>query len=91
MRVLRFFLKTYPWHTVMMLGCLLLAAAAEGVGLSTLVPVLGIAFQQSGSAPHTPSGFEATVVSALHRVGIEPHARPAVRRGGRAPSGSRAA
>ena len=72
MRVLRFFLKTYPWHTVMMLGCLLLAAAAEGVGLSTLVPVLGIAFQQSGSAPHTPSGFEATVVSALHRVGIEP-------------------
>ncbi len=76
MRVLRFFLKTYPWHTVMMLGCLLLAAAAEGVGLSTLVPVLGIAFQRSGSAPHTPSGFEATVVSALHRVGIEPQLGP---------------
>jgi ATP-binding cassette subfamily C protein len=76
MSVLRYFLKTYPWHTLMMLGCLLLAAAAEGVGLSTLVPVLGIAFQQSASAPHTPSGFEATVVSVLHRIGIEPKLGP---------------
>ena len=49
MRVLRYFLKTYPMQTVLMLGCLLLAAAAEGVGLSTLVPVLGLAFQQSGA------------------------------------------
>jgi len=76
MRVLRFFLKSYPWHTAVMLGCLLLAAAAEGIGLSTLVPVLGIAFQRSGAAPHTPTGFEATVVSALYRVGIEPSLGP---------------
>ena len=76
MRVLRYFLRAYPWHTLLMLLCLLLAAAAEGVGLSTLVPVLGVAFQQSGAAPHTPSGFEATVVSILHRVGIEPTLGP---------------
>ncbi len=76
MSVLRYFLKTYPWHTGVMLGCLLLAAAAEGVGLSTLVPVLGLAFQQSGAEPGPPSGYEATVIGILHRVGIEPTLGP---------------
>ncbi len=72
MSVLRYFLKAYPTHTVMMLGCLLLAAAAEGVGLSTLVPVLGLAFSQSGAKGGSPSGFEKHVVAVLHQVGIEP-------------------
>src|SRR5262245_44440677 len=76
MSVLRYFLKTYPTQTVVMLGCLLLAAAAEAVGLSTLVPVLGLAFQRSGSHGGPPSAFEQTVISALHRVGIEPTLGP---------------
>jgi hypothetical protein len=42
------------------------------VGLSTLVPVLGLAFQQAGASAHTPTGFEATVIANLRRVGIEP-------------------
>ena len=72
MRVLRYFLRAYPWQTALMLACLLLAAAAEGVGLSTLVPVLGLAFQQGGAPAHAPAGFEATVTATLRRVGIEP-------------------
>jgi ATP-binding cassette subfamily C protein len=56
----------------LMLACLLLAAAAEGVGLSTLVPVLGLAFQQGAAPVQTPPGFEATVTATLRRVGIEP-------------------
>jgi ATP-binding cassette subfamily C protein len=71
MGAVRYFLKTYPWQSALMLLASLLAAAAEGVGLSTLVPVLGLAFQQAG-APHAPSGFEAGVLAALQRVGIEP-------------------
>ena len=54
MRVLRYFLKAYPWQTALMLAWLLLAAAAEGVGLSTLVPVLGLAFQQAGAPATRP-------------------------------------
>ena len=72
MRAARYFLKTYPWQSVLMLGSLLLAAAAEGVGLSTLVPVLGLAFQQAGTPSLAPTGFEATVLASLRRVGIEP-------------------
>ena len=73
-----------------MLASLLLAAAAEGVGLSTLVPVLGLAFQQAGAPSHAPTGFEADGVGELRRVGIEPTLGSLVRGGGRARSGSRA-
>jgi ATP-binding cassette subfamily C protein len=72
MRVLRYFLRAYPGQTALMLAALLLAAAAEGVGLSTLVPVLGLAFQQVGTPDHAPTGFEATVMATLRRAGIEP-------------------
>jgi ATP-binding cassette subfamily C protein len=72
MRAARYFLKHYPWQSALMLASLLLAAAAEGVGLSTLVPVLGLAFQQAGTASLAPTGFEAAVLAGLRRVGIEP-------------------
>jgi ATP-binding cassette subfamily C protein len=72
MRVFRYFLRVYPWQTLLMLVSLLLAAAAEGLGLSTLVPVLGIAFQHDGTLDSAPSSFEATVMAVLRRAGIEP-------------------
>jgi len=40
----------YPWPSVIMLGCLLLAAVAEGFGLSTLLPLLSLATASSDSA-----------------------------------------
>ena len=72
MRAIRYFLKTYPWQSALMLASLLLAAAAEAVGLSTLIPVLGLAFQQAGTPSHAPAGFEAAVLASFRRVGIEP-------------------
>jgi ATP-binding cassette subfamily C protein len=78
MYVFRFFLRTYPWRTLGMLLWLLLAAAAEGVGLSTLVPVLGVAFQRNGALPAQSSGFEAKVLALLERLGIEPTLGPLV-------------
>jgi len=39
------FVRAYPWHSATVLGCLLLAALAEGAGLSSLLPLLGLATQ----------------------------------------------
>jgi ATP-binding cassette subfamily C protein len=43
MRLLLFFARAYPWRTLLVLGCLLLAALAEGIGLSSLLSLLSIA------------------------------------------------
>jgi len=43
MRLLLTFARMYPWPSMIMLGCLLLAAIAEGLGLSTLLPLLSLA------------------------------------------------
>ena len=43
MRLLLVFARGYPRRTLAVVACMLLAALAEGVGLSTLLPVLGIA------------------------------------------------
>ena len=38
MRLLIVFARAYPWRTGLMLGCLVLAAVAEGLGLSSVLP-----------------------------------------------------
>ena len=43
MHLILTFARLYPKRSAIMLGCLLLAAVAEGIGLSTLLPVLGLA------------------------------------------------
>jgi ATP-binding cassette subfamily C protein len=72
MRVLRYFVRAYPGQSLAVLVCLIVAAAAEGVGYSALLPLLTLAIEPEEAAPATPSGFDATVRDALERVGIEP-------------------
>ncbi len=67
MRVFAYFVRTYPWQNLVVLLCLLLAAAAEGIGVSTLLPVLSVATGGGVAAP----GYEGAVRAALSRVGIE--------------------
>jgi ATP-binding cassette subfamily C protein len=62
------FVRAYPWQSLVVLLCLLLAAVAEGIGVSALLPVLSVA---SGSAAPAP-GYEGFVRDALARSGIEP-------------------
>ena len=63
MRVFRYFVRAYPWQTLLMLLCLLLAALTEGIGLSSLLPLLGVAMgEEGGSAPRSP--FEDAVRGA---------------------------
>lgn len=69
MQLLIVFARRYPGRTAIMLVCLTLAAMAEGVGLSSMMPLLSmVTGQESGDQ----SGLEKTIRGALAFVHIEP-------------------
>jgi ATP-binding cassette subfamily C protein len=68
MRVFAYFIRTYRWQNLAVLLCLVLAAACEAVGVSSLLPLISMA-TGSGMAP---PAFESRVTTLLTRVGIEP-------------------
>jgi ATP-binding cassette subfamily C protein len=70
MQVLLDFGRSHPYRSVSTLVCLLLAGVAEGIGLSSLFPVLELAIPEGGNAE--PSAFAESVRSSLASVGIEP-------------------
>ena len=77
MPLLRVFARTHPWRTAAMLSCLLLAGVAEGVSLSALLPLLGMA--AGGASTGAASGGGASwlngaVIGTLHAVGLPPTA-----------------
>ena len=69
MRVFRYFVRAYPWQSLAVLICLLLAALMEGVGISTLLPLLSLA---TGSGDAETDGIEAGVRAAFRHFGVEP-------------------
>ncbi|HYB99964.1 MAG TPA: ABC transporter ATP-binding protein [Candidatus Limnocylindrales bacterium] len=68
MRLLIVFGRQYPGRSSLMLLCLSLAALAEGVGLSSLLPLLSLVTQTDASS----SPLERTLRSAIAAVGLEP-------------------
>ncbi|NOT58242.1 MAG: ABC transporter ATP-binding protein [Deltaproteobacteria bacterium] len=76
MRLLIVFARMYPWRSLGMLGCLLLAAVVEGLGLSTLLPLLSLATEADlGASPalsHKQSQLEQTVRALLATVNLHP-------------------
>ncbi len=75
MRALRYFVRRYPRQSAIVLGCLLASAVVDGVGFSTLLPLLTLA--TSGGEETAPlSGFDAAVREQLERIGIEPALAP---------------
>jgi ATP-binding cassette subfamily C protein len=77
MRSLLFFIRAYPTRGLVMLGCQFLAGILGGLGVFTLLPVLGIAIQETrrGSgpaAPETPNAFERALLDAFRHLGLEP-------------------
>lgn len=66
--------RSHPWRSLGMLLCLLLGTGVEGLGISSLLPFLGIAAQGANpQAPRSaPEGFEKTVLDGLSQLGIEP-------------------
>lgn len=67
MRILLAFGRTYPERTALMLISLFLAGLAEGVGLTTLLPLLSVAL-----GDETHSEFSLEVIAILQMFGLEP-------------------
>lgn len=77
MKVLLAFARTHPGATLWMVAALLLAAVAEGVGLSAFVPVLSLASRAAANgpgaqAPAADSVLERAVFGAVEALGLPP-------------------
>ena len=68
MKTLRYFFAAYPARCIAVLVWLLVAGVTEGLGLSTLLPLLSVATGSSVSK----TGYEARVAQALAALGIAP-------------------
>ena len=76
MRVLRYFASRYRAQSLLVLFCILLGGALEGVGLSAMLPVVGIALREpadvAGSESGKTSALSTAVDEALETIGLEP-------------------
>jgi ATP-binding cassette, subfamily C, bacterial len=78
MRLLFVFARAYPRQSLVMLACLLLAAVAEGIGLSSLLPLLSLTAQAGTDVTTNPGslagkgGLAQGVGDILVRVGLQP-------------------
>jgi ATP-binding cassette subfamily C protein len=74
MRLLRYFARAYPWESLIVLGCLVLAGLLDGLGVSAMLPLLSLVSGASAGVEggKDPSGLERAVGSALRDAGIEP-------------------
>jgi len=68
MQILLVFARRYPSRTAIMLLCLTLAAMAEGIGLSSMMPLLSMVTGSKGEE----SSLEKALRAALATIGIEP-------------------
>ena len=88
MRLILSFFNAYRWQTALMLLALLLSGAAEGIGLSALLPLVNIALGPEATAilpgadVASQNKFERTVLDTLSSVGITPDAAPLIVLGG---------
>src|SRR6478609_1867414 len=76
MRLLLVFARRYPWQSLLVLGCLLLAAIAEGIGLSSLLPLLSLASDAGTGTVHNIGTGSSQTAQILTRgfamVGLQP-------------------
>jgi ATP-binding cassette subfamily C protein len=70
MRLMLYFARAYPRHTLTMLLAQLMAGVMEGISLTALLPMLNIAV--SGGTGKFGSGIGKVVTSALQFLGITP-------------------
>ena len=72
------FFRAYRWQSALMIIALLLSGAAEGIGLSALLPLLNIALGPEatsmlpGAETAEQNEFERTVLDTLANLGIAP-------------------
>ena len=71
MRLLITFARKYPLSTTLMLLALLLAGLLEGIGLSMLLPLIGIAIRNPSGAGPLPAAKDGAADSMLERMVID--------------------
>jgi ATP-binding cassette subfamily C protein len=71
MRVLLVFARQYPGRSLLMLGALILASLAEGLGISGLLPLMNMT-PAGADGPHQPSQVEQTVLAIVRWLGFQP-------------------
>lgn len=71
MRLMLSFAREYPVQCLIVFMCLLFAGLGEGIGLSTLLPLLSLATDQGGNALGD-SGAAQAVEGALSIIHVEP-------------------
>jgi ATP-binding cassette subfamily C protein len=70
MKLLLLIVRTYPQRTASTLICLVLAGLAEGIGISSLLPVIRIAASDSGGGVPGSTSLERGLASVLGAVGL---------------------
>ncbi len=68
MAIFKRFLQRYPGESAVLIFALLLSGVANSIGLSALLPVLNLAFENE--VPE--SGVERVAIDALQAVGLSP-------------------
>ncbi len=72
MRLLLLIVRRYPQRTLVTLLCLVLAGLAEGIGISSVLPVVRITARDQGGAAMPGTALERGLTSALGAVGLSP-------------------
>jgi ATP-binding cassette, subfamily C, bacterial len=72
LRVLIDFARAKPLHALVTVVCLLVAGLAEGLALTSLLPLISIASRAGEGVATDPSKLERYVVDGFHAAGLEP-------------------
>ncbi len=73
MKLLLLIVRTYPQRTLLTLVCLVLAGIAEGIGITSLLPVIRLAARDPATAAAgDTTTLERGLTSALGGVGLHP-------------------
>ena len=75
MQLLLVFARSYPYHSALVLGCLLVSAVFEGIGFSSLLPLLSmtVADQTAAGTDEPPAWLEQQVSNGLAVFGLQPY------------------
>ncbi len=72
MNVIRYFVSRYRAQSLLVLFCILIGGILEGIGLSALIPILGLIFKETQGAPDSAetSALGAAIEKALEAVDL---------------------
>jgi len=75
MKILLEFARAHPWHSLLMIACLTVAAGAEAIAITSLLPLLSLLAgprADDRAVPEVSEGLETWFVGAMQSVGLEP-------------------